>query len=44
MRDATRILSRWDTRFCGSNGIVLQAADLFVQKVLSFVLLMEAVG
>ena len=26
------------------NGIVLQAPDLFVQKVLSFVLLMEAVG
>jgi very-short-patch-repair endonuclease len=26
------------------NGIVLQAPDLFVQKVLSFVLLREAVG
>ena len=26
------------------NGIVLQAPDLFVQKVLSFVLLMQAVG
>jgi len=26
------------------NGIVLQAPDLFVQKVLSFVLLLEAVG
>jgi very-short-patch-repair endonuclease len=26
------------------NGIVLQAPDLFVQKVLSFALLMEAVG
>ena len=33
-----------DTVLRVPNGIVLQAPDLFVQKVLSFVLLIEAVG
>jgi type I restriction enzyme, R subunit len=47
MRDARRdahLKSMGYTVLRLPNGIVLQAPDLFVQKVLSFVLLMQAVG